>query len=97
MKNTIVLEISHKFIKLAMGYVKDDQVFVNFVKKVPINDLIENGMIKEKAENYADMCVEAMDDSMCHWDDHMHFIDVEKIEIIGMDGETVKEVIEDNN
>lgn len=50
MKNTIVLEISHKFIKLAMGYVKDDQVFVNFVKKVPINDLIENGMIKEKAE-----------------------------------------------
>ena len=48
MKNTIVLEISHKFIKLAMGYVKDDEVFVNFVKKVPINHLIENGMIKEK-------------------------------------------------
>ena len=50
MKNTIVLEISHKFIKLAMGYVKDDQVFVNFVKKVPINGLIENGIIKERAD-----------------------------------------------
>ena len=57
----------------------------------------EGDTIKEKAENYADECTEAMDDSMRHWGDHMHFIDVEKIEIIGMDGETVEEVIEDNN
>ncbi len=50
MKNSIVLEISHKFIKLAMGYVKDEEVYVNFIKKVPINHLLENGMIKEKQE-----------------------------------------------
>ncbi len=57
----------------------------------------EGDTIKEKAENYADMCAEAMDDSMRHWGDHMHFIDVEKIEIIGMDGEIVEEVIEDED
>ena len=46
--NTIALEISHKYIKVAFGYVQDGQVFINFVKKVPINHFLENGIIKEK-------------------------------------------------
>ncbi len=46
--NTIALEISHKYIKVAFGYVQDGQVFINFVKKAPINHFLENGIIKEK-------------------------------------------------
>ena len=49
-KNTIALEISHRFIKIAFGHVQEDQVYVYYVKKVPINHLIENGVIKEKEE-----------------------------------------------
>lgn len=47
-KNTIALEISHKYIKVASGFVQDDKVFLQFAKKIPINHLIENGVIKEK-------------------------------------------------
>jgi cell division protein FtsA len=47
-KNTIALEISHRYIKVAFGYVQNDQVYVNYVKKVPINHFLENGAIKEK-------------------------------------------------
>lgn len=49
-KPTIALEISHKYIKVAFGTVKNDRVHVYFVKKYPINHLIENGLIKEKEE-----------------------------------------------
>ena len=45
--NTIALEISHKYIKVAFGYVQDGQVFINFVKKAPINHFLENGIIKD--------------------------------------------------
>lgn len=47
-KSTIAVEISHRFIKIVFGYFQNDQVFVEFVKKVPINHFVENGMIKEK-------------------------------------------------
>lgn len=56
----------------------------------------EGGTVKEKAENYANMCYDVIGDSTRSWGDHNLFIDVEKIEIIGMDGETVEEVIEEN-
>ena len=49
-KNVTALEISHRFIKVAFGYVQDGQAFVTFVKKYPTSQLIENGMVKEKAE-----------------------------------------------
>ncbi len=49
-KNTIAIEISHKFIKIAFGFVQDERVYLNYVKKVNINHLLENGAIKEKNE-----------------------------------------------
>lgn len=49
-KNTIALEISHKYIKLAFGFVQDGHVYVNLVKKFPISHLLGNGMIVEKDE-----------------------------------------------
>ena len=49
-KVSIALEISHKFIKVALGYVQEEQVFVTFVKKYPINHLLEDGSIIEKSE-----------------------------------------------
>ena len=51
MKNDVIaLEISHKYIKVAFGTTENGQVLVNFVKKVPIDHLLENGVIKEKAQ-----------------------------------------------
>ncbi len=47
-RKTIALEISHKFIKVAAGFVRDDKVYLDFTKKIPINHLLENGAIKEK-------------------------------------------------
>lgn len=47
-KNTIALEISHKYIKVVFGTVHEGQVLVDLVKKFPISHLMENGMIKEK-------------------------------------------------
>ena len=47
--NVIALEISHKYIKVAFGTTENGQVLVNYVKKVPINHFLENGVIKEKA------------------------------------------------
>ena len=47
-KVNIAIEISHRFIKVALGYVQDEQVYVTYVKKVPINHLLENGVIKER-------------------------------------------------
>lgn len=49
-KNVTALEISHRYIKVAFGYTQDGQVFINFAKKYPIYQLIENGAIKEKSE-----------------------------------------------
>lgn len=49
MKNSVnVIEISHKFIKLVVGGFANGKVFVNYVKKVPIQGLLENGTIKDK-------------------------------------------------
>ena len=49
MKNSVnVIEISHKFIKLVIGDYLDGKVSVSYVKKVPINGLLENGAIKDK-------------------------------------------------
>ena len=47
-KVNVALEISHKFIKIALGFVQEDKVFVTFVKKYPINHYLEGGLIKEK-------------------------------------------------
>ena len=47
-KNVTAIEISHKFIKVVFGFVQNDKVYVNYVKKVPTNHFIENGVIKEK-------------------------------------------------
>ena len=47
-KNIISVEISHKFIKVVFGYVQNDQVYVEYVKKVPTNHYIENGKIVER-------------------------------------------------
>ncbi len=47
--NVIALEISHRYIKVAFGTTENDQVLVNYVKKVPINHFLENGVVKEKA------------------------------------------------
>lgn len=49
MKNqTIAIEISHKFVKIVIGKVIDNELVVLFSKKVPIHHLIEHGMIKDK-------------------------------------------------
>ena len=49
-KNIVSLEISHKYIKVVFGYVQNEQIFVTYTKKVPIDHLIENGLIVEKEE-----------------------------------------------
>ena len=49
MKNaTTVIEISHSFIKLVIGSVKDGKILVHFVNKYPIRQLLENGSIVNK-------------------------------------------------
>ena len=49
MKNkTVVLEISHKYIKIVIGKMKDDEVNVVYCKKVPIHHLLENGTVRDK-------------------------------------------------
>lgn len=45
---SIVLEISHKYIKIVIGSTINDQLCVNYVKKVPIHHLLENGIIRDK-------------------------------------------------
>lgn len=47
-ENAIALEISHKFIKIVFGYVLGKQVIVTYVKKIPLNHAIENGVIKDR-------------------------------------------------
>ena len=48
MKDPITaLEISHKYLKIVFGYIKDNQVIVNYVKKVPLSHPLENGVIKD--------------------------------------------------
>ena len=48
-ENAIALEISHKYIKILFGYVLGKQVIVNYVKKIPLNHPLENGVIKDRA------------------------------------------------
>lgn len=49
MKNaTTVIEISHSFIKVVIGSVKDGKVLIHFVNKYPIRQLLENGSIINK-------------------------------------------------
>ena len=48
MKDPITaLEISHKYLKIVFGYVKDNQVIVNYVRKIPLSHPLENGVIKD--------------------------------------------------
>ena len=47
-ENAIALEISHKYIKVLFGYVLGKQVIVNYVKKIPVNHALENGVIKDR-------------------------------------------------
>ena len=48
MKDSITaLEISHKYLKIVFGYVKDNQVIINYVKKIPLSHPLENGVIKD--------------------------------------------------
>ena len=50
MKDPITaLEISHKYLKIVFGYIKDNQVIVNYVKKIPLAHPLENGVIKDHA------------------------------------------------
>ena len=50
MKDSIVaLEISHKYLKILFGYVQDNQVIVNYSKKVPLEHPLENGAVKDHA------------------------------------------------
>lgn len=45
----------------------------------------EGESIKERILGYIDQCVDAMDDSMCHWGDHNHCIDPVKVELYNED------------
>ena len=48
MKDSIAaLEISHKYLKILFGYYKDNQIIVNYVKKIPLDHALENGVIKD--------------------------------------------------
>ena len=48
MKDPITaLEISHKYLKIVFGYVKDNQVIVNYVREIPLSHPLENGVIKD--------------------------------------------------
>ena len=50
MKEPIVaLEISHKYLKMVFGFVQDNQVLVDYVRKIPLNHFLENGVIKDHA------------------------------------------------
>lgn len=42
------LEISHKYLKMLFGYVQDNQVIVDYVKKIPLNHPLENGVVKDR-------------------------------------------------
>ena len=41
----------------------------------------EGESIKERILGYIDQCADAMDDSMRHWGDHIHYIDPVKAEL----------------
>ena len=48
MKEPIVaLEISHKYLKMVFGFIQDNQVIVDYVRKVPLNHSVENGVVKD--------------------------------------------------
>ena len=47
-KQHVAIEISHSFIKILIGSVNNGQVVVHYVKKVPANHLLENGIVKDK-------------------------------------------------
>ena len=49
MKNAVtVIEISHRFIKILIGKYFNGKVIVDYVRKIPINQIVENGAIKDK-------------------------------------------------
>lgn len=49
MKNAItVIEISHRYLKIVIGQLLNGKVNVNYSKKIPIRQLVENGSIKNK-------------------------------------------------
>ncbi len=49
MKDSVVaLEISHKYIKIVVGSVKDSAVVVKYAKKIPLSHPLENGVIKDQ-------------------------------------------------
>ena len=48
MKEPVVaLEISHKYLKMLFGFVQDNQVIVSYVRKIPLNHPLENGVVKD--------------------------------------------------
>ena len=50
MKEPVVaLEISHKYLKMVFGFIKDNQVIISYVRKVPLNHPLENGVVKDHA------------------------------------------------
>ena len=48
-QNAIALEISHKYLKVVFGYVLGKQVVINYAKKIPLEHVMENGVIKDRA------------------------------------------------
>lgn len=41
----------------------------------------EGDTLKQRIEDYINQCTDAMDDSMCHWGDHYHDIELVKVEL----------------
>jgi hypothetical protein len=45
------------------------------------SSMFDKDTLKERILNYIDDCIDAIDDSMRHWGDHIHCIDPVKIEL----------------
>lgn len=42
----------------------------------------EDFSILERIQSYVKLCGDTIDESMCHWGDHYHFIEPEKVTIV---------------
>lgn len=53
---TVVLEISNKFVKIVIGNVIDDEVVISYCQKTPISHVVENGRIVNKQSLVDTLC-----------------------------------------
>lgn len=51
--------------------------------------MAEGGSLKERVRHYIKQCDDAMDESMRHWGDHIHSIDIEAASVSGDDAEDI--------